>query len=92
MSCVNAILNSLSSFGEINYPDEETRKTWDTLRMEVVHRPQTGEIKPWELHGVFSYPYHSRKHWGSFKTEVAANKKKTRLQKVYPQSVRNEQT
>lgn len=53
---------------------------WTTLKLEVVFAPKTGSIKPWELWAVFS---DRRTHWGSFKTEEAANKKLNRLKSFY---------
>ena len=66
-------------------PDDIDR-AWATLKIEVVFAPHTGSTKPWELYGVFSYPHQSRKHWGSFKTESAANKKAAALRQQYPQA------
>jgi hypothetical protein len=66
-------------------PDQIDR-AWATLTVEVVYAPRTGNIKPWELYGVFAFPCHSRVHWGSFKTEAAANKKAETLRKRYPQA------
>ncbi len=66
-------------------PDQVTQ-AWDTLKIEVVFAPSTGNIKPWELYGVFTFPHRSRVHWGSFKTEAAANKKAIALRQKYPQA------
>jgi hypothetical protein len=59
---------------------------WATLKIEIIFAPKTGSIKPWELYGVFTYPHPARRHWGSFKTEAAANKKAARLRKKYTQA------
>jgi hypothetical protein len=71
-------------------PEEiaETDRQWATLRIEVVFDPRTGNIKPWELHGVFTYPHPIRKHWASFKTEAAANAAAAKWRSKYPQSTR----
>lgn len=58
---------------------DQIEAAWATLKIEVVFNPKTGEIKPWELYGVFTFPHTMRKHWGSFKTEAAANKKRDEL-------------
>lgn len=65
---------------------DQIDQAWATLKIEVVHAPWTGSIKPWELYGVFTFPHRSRVHWGSFKTEAAANKKAEALRKKYPQA------
>jgi hypothetical protein len=56
------------------------------LKIEVVYAPKTGNIKPWELYGVFTFPHPMRKHWASFKTEAAAKRRATVLRKKYPQA------
>jgi hypothetical protein len=67
----------------INHPDPETVQAWTTLRIEVAYAPNTGSIKPWEVYGVFSYPYEHRTHWGSFKTEAAARRRAERAAATY---------
>lgn len=69
-------------------PPEQIEPAWATLKIEVVFAPRTGIIKPWEIYGVFTFPHPMRKHWASFKTEVAANKKAETLRKRYPQARR----
>ncbi len=66
--------------------DDQVEAAWATLKVEVVFAPKTGSIKPWELYGVFTFPHAMRCHWGSFKTEAAANKKLETLKKKYPQA------
>jgi len=66
-------------------PDQIDR-AWATLKIEVVYAPKTGNIKPWELYGVFTFPHPMRKHWASFKTEAAAKRRATVLRKKYPQA------
>ncbi len=53
---------------------EQILPAWSTLTVTVTFAPKTGALRPWELHGCFTYPTPFRKHWGSFKTEAAANK------------------
>lgn len=65
---------------------DQIEKSWATLKIEVVFAPRTGNIKPWELYGVFAFPHPMRKHWASFKTEAAANKKANALRDKYPQA------
>jgi hypothetical protein len=65
---------------------DQVEQAWATLKIEVVFAPKTGTIKPWELYGVFAFPHAMRRHWGSFKTEAAANKKAAALRKKYPQA------
>lgn len=65
---------------------DQIEQAWATLKIEVVFNPKTGEIKPWELYGVFTFPHLMRSHWGSFKTEAAINKKATALRKKFPQA------
>jgi hypothetical protein len=65
---------------------DQVERAWATLKIEVVFAPNTGNIKPWELYGVFTFPHKSRVHWGSFKTEAAANKKADQARKQYPQA------
>lgn len=60
---------------------DQVEPAWATLKIEVVFAPKTGNIKPWELWGCFTYPHKMRKHWGSFKTEEAANNKAAELRK-----------
>jgi len=54
---------------------------WRTLTVEVTFAPKTGTLRPWELHGCFTYPHKRRVFWGSFKTEAAAQKKATQIRK-----------
>ena len=55
--------------------DEQVIPSWKTLTIEVTFAPKTGSLRPWELHGCFTYPHKRRVFWGSFKTEAAAQKK-----------------
>ena len=68
---------------------EYVAKAWSTLKIEIVFAPHTGNIKPWEIYGIFSFPHNSRVHWGSFKTEESAKKKLSGLLKKYPQAIAN---
>jgi hypothetical protein len=52
--------------------DEQVAPSWKTLTVEVRYVPNTGSIKPWELYGCFTFPFKFSRHWGSFKTEAAA--------------------
>lgn len=45
--------------------------TWEKLQIIIRFDPKTGSIKPWEMWAIFP---EKRVHWGSFKTEEAANK------------------
>jgi len=54
---------------------DQVEQAWATVKIEVVFAPNTGSIKPWELYGVFTFPRPMRRHWGSFRTQDAANKK-----------------
>jgi hypothetical protein len=54
--------------------DEEVLPCWQSLTVEIRFAPHTGSIKPWELWGCFTSPHKFKRHWGSFKTEVAAQK------------------
>lgn len=54
--------------------DEQVIPAWKTLIVEVRYVPNTGSIKPWELYGCFTFPFKHSVHWGSFKTEAAAQK------------------
>lgn len=65
---------------------DQIDQAWATLKIEVVFAPKTGTVKPWELYGVFTFPHSMRKHWASFKTEAAANKRAAALRKKYPQA------
>jgi hypothetical protein len=47
---------------------------WKTLTVEVTFAPKTGALRPWELHGCFTFPFKRRVFWGSYKTEAAARK------------------
>lgn len=53
---------------------DQIQKSWETATVEVIFDPTTGNIKPWEVYGVFIYPHKMKKHWGSFKTEKSAQK------------------
>lgn len=65
---------------------EQVEPAWATLKIAVIFNPKTGEIKPWELYGCFTFPHKMRKHWGSYKTEAAAQKKAAALRERYPQA------
>lgn len=65
---------------------DQIEKAWSTLKIEVVFDPKTGNIKPWELYGVFTFPHNMKKHWGSYKTEVRANIAARKLRDKYPQA------
>jgi hypothetical protein len=54
--------------------DEQVVPSWKTCTVEVIFAPKTGSQRPWELYGCFTYPHKFRRHWGSFKTEAAAQK------------------
>jgi hypothetical protein len=66
--------------------DDQIEQSWATLKLEIVFAPRTGNIKPWEIHARFTYPHPMKKHWGSFKTEAAANLKLEALKIKYPQA------
>jgi hypothetical protein len=53
---------------------------WNTVKIEVIFAPKTGQVKPWEIWGVFDK---GRVHWASFKTEENANKRLEALNKKF---------
>ncbi len=68
--------------------DEQVIPAWKTLTIEVTFAPKTGSLRPWEIHGCFTFPFTRRVFWGSFKTEQAAQKKAEQLRKKYAERYR----
>jgi hypothetical protein len=54
--------------------------TWEKLQIQVIHDPKTGAAGPWEVWGIFP---ERRVHWGSFKTEAAAELSAEQSRKKY---------